>query len=180
MSRIGKRPIVVPKGVEIQFDGKTLTVKGPKGELRRSIHPRVEVRIDDSRISLSTSDDSKKSRSLFALFRTLIGNMVVGVTEGFQRTLEISGVGYRVEISGNHLVLNLGYSNPITYDIPKGVNAQLEQRNRIILSGIDKELLGATAAKIRSLRAPEPYKGKGVKYLEERIRRKAGKTGVKK
>ncbi len=179
MSRVGKKPIIAPKGVEIQFDGEILTVRGPKGELRRPINPRVKVQLDDSRISLSISDDSKKSRSLFGLFRTLIDNMVVGVTEGFQRTLEISGVGYRVELSGNHLVLNLGYSNPITYDIPEGVNAQLDQKNKVILSGIDKELLGATAAKIRSLRAPEPYKGKGVKYLGERIRRKAGKTGIK-
>lgn len=179
MSRVGKKPIVVPQGVEIQFDGETLTVKGPKGELRHPIHRRVKVQIDDSQISLSISDDSKKSRSLFGLFRTLIGNMVVGVTEGFRKTLEISGVGYRVELSGNHLVLSLGYSNPITYDIPKGIDAQLDQRNKVILSGIDKELLGTTAAKIRSLRPPEPYKGKGVKYLEERIRRKAGKTGIK-
>jgi large subunit ribosomal protein L6 len=179
MSRVGKKPIIAPQGVEIQFDGGILTVRGPKGELQRPIHPRVKVQIDDSRISLSISDDSKKSRSLFGLFRTLIDNMVVGVTEGFQKTLEISGVGYRVELSGSKLVLNLGYSNPITYDIPKGVNAQLDQRNKVILSGIDKELLGATAAKIRGLRAPEPYKGKGVKYLEERIKRKAGKTGIK-
>ncbi len=180
MSRIGKRPIVVPNGVEIQFDGAILTVRGPKGELRRSIHPSVELQIDDSRISLSISDGSKESRSLFGLFRTLISNMVVGVTEGFQRTLEINGVGYRAELSGDQLILNLGYSNPIAYDVPQGIKAQLEQRNRIILSGIDKELLGSTAAKIRALRAPEPYKGKGVKYLEERIRRKAGKTGIKK
>lgn len=180
MSRIGKRPIVVPNGVEIQFDGRILTVRGPKGELRRSIHPSVELQIDDSRISLSISDGSKESRSLFGLFRTLISNMVVGVTEGFQRTLEINGVGYRAELSGDKLILNLGYSNPIAYDVPQGINAQLEQRNRIILSGIDKELLGSTAATIRALRAPEPYKGKGVKYLEERIRRKAGKTGIKK
>jgi large subunit ribosomal protein L6 len=180
MSRIGKRPIVVPNGVEIHFDSRTLIVKGPKGELQQTIHPSVELHIDDSRISLSISDVSKKSRSLFGLFRTLINNMVVGVTEGFQRTLEINGVGYRAEVSGGQLILNLGYSNPITYDVPQGISAQLEQRNRIILTGIDKELLGKTAAKIRALRPPEPYKGKGVKYLEERIRRKAGKTGIKK
>jgi large subunit ribosomal protein L6 len=180
MSRIGKRPIIVPNGVEIQFDGEILTVIGPKGELRRSIHPSVDVKIDDAQISLSISDGSKESRSLFGLFRTLISNMVVGVTNGFQRTLEINGVGYKAELSGDHLVLNLGYSNPITYDVPQGITMQLEQRNRIVLRGIDKELLGSTAAEIRALRAPEPYKGKGVKYLEERIRRKAGKTGIKK
>jgi len=180
MSRIGRKPIVVPNGVEIQFKGGTLTVRGPKGELGLSIHPSVGLQIDDSRISVSISEESKEAKSLFGLFRTLISNMVVGVTEGFQRTLEINGVGYRAEISGDHLILNLGYSNPITYDIPQGIHVQLEQRNRIILSGIDKELLGETAAKIRALRPPEPYKGKGVKYLEERIRRKAGKTGIKK
>jgi len=180
MSRIGKRPIAVPSVVEIRFDDKMLTVKGPKGELQRSVHPNVDLQIDDSQISVSISDDSKKSRSLFGLFRTLINNMVVGVTEGFQKTLEINGVGYRAEVSGNQLLLNLGYSNPITYDIPQGISAQIEQKNRIILSGIDKELIGATASKIRALRGPEPYKGKGVKYREERIRRKAGKTGIKK
>ena len=179
MSRVGKKPINVPEGVEVQFKEGILTVRGPKGELQRPIHRRVKVQIDDARISLSISDDSKKSRSLFGLFRTLIDNMVVGVTTGFQRTLEISGVGYRVELSGSNLVLNLGYSNPITYAIPKGVTAQLDQKNKIVLSGIDKELVGATAAKLRDLRAPEPYKGKGVKYLEERIKRKAGKTGIK-
>jgi large subunit ribosomal protein L6 len=180
MSRIGKRPIAVPNGVEIRFDDKMLTVKGPKGELQRSVHPNVDLQIDDSQISVSISDNSKKSRSLFGLFRTLINNMVVGVTDGFQKTLEINGVGYRAEVSGNQLILNLGYSNPITYDIPQGISAQIEQRNRIILTGIDKNLIGATASKIRALREPEPYKGKGVKYLEERIRRKAGKTGIKK
>jgi len=180
MSRIGKRPIAVPNGVEIRFDDKMLTVKGPKGELQRSVHPNVDLQIDDSQIWVSISDNSKKSRSLFGLFRTLINNMVVGVTEGFQKTLEINGVGYRAELSGNQLILNLGYSNPITYDIPQGISARIEQRNRIILSGIDKELIGATASKIRGLRGPEPYKGKGVKYLEERIKRKAGKTGIKK
>ncbi|MFW6147382.1 MAG: 50S ribosomal protein L6 [Thermodesulfobacteriota bacterium] len=180
MSRIGKRPIIIPEGVEVRFDDKTLAIKGPKGELQRSVHPNVDLQIDNSQISVSISDNSKKSRSLFGLFRTLIHNMVTGVTEGFQRTLEINGVGYRAEVSGNQLILNLGYSNPITYDIPQGISARIEQRNRIILNGIDKELVGATASKIRALRGPEPYKGKGVKYLEERIRRKAGKTGIKK
>jgi large subunit ribosomal protein L6 len=179
MSRIGKRPIAVPNGVEIRFDDKMLTVKGPKGELRRSIHPNVDLQIDDSQISVSVSDNSKKSRGLFGLFRTLISNMVVGVTEGFQKTLEINGVGYRAEVSGTQLVLNLGYSRPITYPIPAGINAQIEQRNRIILRGIDKELIGATASKIRALRPPEPYKGKGIRYEDEYVRRKIGKAGIK-
>jgi large subunit ribosomal protein L6 len=179
MSRVGKRPIILPKGAEVHFDGDLLSVRGPNGELQCPIHPRVKVTIDDSQIQLSISDDSKESKSLFGLFRSLIDNMVVGVTEGFQRTIEVSGVGYRVEQSGDKLVLNLGYSTPVTYDIPKGIKARLDQKNKIVLSGIDKELLGVTAAKIRGFRPPEPYKGKGVKYLEERIRRKAGKTGIK-
>jgi len=179
MSRVGKKSIIVPKDVEVKFDGEMLSVKGPKGELRRLIHPKVQLNINDSQILLSIFDNSKESNSLFGLFRSLIANMVLGVTEGFKKTLEIIGVGYRVELSGNKLVFNLGYSNPITYDIPKGIEIQLDQKNKVVLSGIDKELLGITAAKIRSFRTPEPYKGKGVKYLEETIRRKAGKTGVK-
>jgi len=180
MSRVGKKPIILPKGVEITFDGTMLLVKGPKGELRRLIHPKVQLDIDGSQILVTNADNSKESRSLYGLFRSLIANMVLGVTEGFKKTLEVIGVGYRVERSGNQLVFNLGYSHPIAYDIPTGIDAQIDQRNKVVLSGIDKELLGSTAAKIRSFRAPEPYKGKGVKYFEEKIRRKAGKTGVKK
>lgn len=179
MSRIGKKPIIMPKEVEVTFDGRMLSAKGPKGELRRFIHPKVELNIDKSQIAVSISDNSKESKSLFGLFRSLISNMVVGVNEGFKKTLEIVGVGYRVELSGNQLIFNLGYSNPIKYDIPPGIEVQLDQKNKVILSGIDKELLGITAAKIRSFRPPEPYKGKGVKYFEEKVRRKAGKTGAK-
>ncbi len=180
MSRIGKKPIIVPREVEVKLDGEVLSVKGPKGELRRLLHPRVTVHVNDSQISLSISDGSKESRSLFGLFRSLIANMVSGVSEGFHKGLEVSGVGYKVEHSGNQLVFHLGYSNPITYDIPDGIGVRLDQKNRVVLTGIDKELLGNTAAEIRRLRAPEPYKGKGVKYLGETIRRKAGKTGAKK
>jgi len=180
MSRVGRKPIIVPKEVGVDFDGEMLSVKGPKGELRRLIHPKVGLDISDSQILLLISDNSKESRSLFGLFRSLIANMVLGVTEGFKKTLEIIGVGYRVELSGNQLVLNLGYSGPIKYDIPKGIEVVLVQKNKVVLSGIDKELLGITAAKIRSLRTPEPYKGKGVRYLEETVRRKAGKTGAAK
>lgn len=180
MSRIGQKPIIVPKEVEVTLDGEVLSVKGPKGELRRLLHPKVKVEVNDSRIVVSVSDSSKESRSLFGLFRSLIANMVLGVTEGFHKALEVSGVGYRIEHSGNQLVFHLGYSNPITYDIPKGIEVRVDQKNRVVLTGIDKELLGVTAAEIRGLRAPEPYKGKGVKYLGETIRRKAGKTGAKK
>ena len=179
MSRVGKKPINVPKGAEVRLDGEVLSVKGPKGELRRLIHSKVGLDINGSQITLSISDNSKESRSLIGLFRSLIANMILGVTEGFKKTLEITGVGYRVERSGNKLVFNLGYSNPIRYDIPKGIEVQLDQKTKIVLNGIDKELLGTVAAKIRSFRPPEPYKGKGVKYLGEMVRRKAGKVGVK-
>jgi large subunit ribosomal protein L6 len=179
MSRVGKKPIIVPKEVEVRLDGEILSVKGPKGELRRLIHPKVGLDINGSQITLSISDNTKESRSISGLFRSLIANMVLGVTEGFKKSLELIGVGYRVEHSGNQLVFNLGYSNPIKYDIPKGIDVQLDQKSKIVLSGIDKELLGTVAAKIRSFRPPEPYKGKGVKYLGELVRRKAGKAGVK-
>ena len=179
MSRVGKKPIIVPKEVEVRLDGEILSVKGPKGELRRLIHPKVGLDINGSQITLSISDNTKESRSISGLFRSLIANMVLGVTEGFKKSLELIGVGYRVEHSGNQLVFNLGYSNPIKYDIPKGIDVQLDQKTKIVLSGIDKELLGTVAAKIRSFRPPEPYKGKGVKYLGELVRRKAGKAGVK-
>ena len=179
MSRIGKKPIIVPKNVDVRYDGETINVKGPKGELSRIIRQEVKVDIKDSQIFLTVPDDSKESKSFLGLFRSLILNMVIGVSEGFNRTLEIIGVGYKVELSGNQLVFNLGYSHPINYDIPTGIEATVAQKNKVTLNSINKELLGATAAKIRSFRPPEPYKGKGVKYLEERIRRKAGKTGAK-
>jgi large subunit ribosomal protein L6 len=179
MSRVGKKPIIVPKEVEVRLDGEILSVKGPKGELRRLIHPKVGLDINGSQITLSISDNTKELRSLSGLFRSLIANMVLGVTEGFKKSLELIGVGYKVEHSGNQLVFNLGYSNPIKYDIPKGIDVQLDQKSKIVLSGVDKELLGTVAAKIRSFRPPEPYKGKGVKYLGELVRRKAGKAGVK-
>ncbi len=180
MSRIGKKPIVIPEGVDVNFDGKVLKVKGPKGELSRNIRPEVKVDIKDSQILLSIFDDTKESKSLFGLFRSLISNMVTGAKEGFTKTLEIVGVGHRVEISGKQLVFNLGYSSPVKYEIPQGIEARIEQKNRLILNGIDKELLGFTAAKIRGFKPPDHYKGKGIKYLEEVVRRKAGKAGAKK
>ena len=179
MSRVGKKPIIVPKEVEVRLDGEILSVKGPKGELSRLIHPKVGLDINGSQITLSISDNTKESSAISGLFRSLIANMVLGVTEGFKKSLELIGVGYKVEHSGNQLVFNLGYSNPIKYDIPKGIDVQLDQKSKIVLSGVDKELLGTVAAKIRSFRPPEPYKGKGVKYLGELVRRKAGKAGVK-
>lgn len=177
MSRLGRRPISIPKDVEVKLEGDLLRVKGPKGELRRRVHPKVQVDMDGDKISVSVADGSRESRSLHGLFAVLINNMVTGVTKGFERVLEISGVGYRAVVNGRTAVFNLGYSRPIDFELPDGVDANIE-KSKIILTGIDKELLGMTASKIRNLRRPEPYKGKGIKYAEEMIRRKAGKTGA--
>ena len=178
MSRIGKKPIPIPKEVKIDFEGDLLTVKGPKGKLSRKIHPRVNVRYENDEIVVSVSDTSKESRSLHGLHRALIANMVTGVNKGFERGLEIVGVGYRAELSGKKARFHLGYSDPVEFQLPDSIEARIE-KTRITLSGIDKELLGATAAKIRALRSPEPYKGKGIRYAGEMIRRKAGKTASK-
>jgi large subunit ribosomal protein L6 len=177
MSRIGKRPIPIPKDATARMEGDTLVVKGPKGELRRTIHPKVRVAVEENKIIVSVPDHSKESKSYHGLFGVLIGNMVTGVTKGFQRVLDIVGVGYRAELKGRTAVLNIGYSHPVNFDLPEGIDAQIE-KTRITLSGIDKELLGRTAAKMRGFRKPEPYKGKGIKYAEETIRRKAGKAGA--
>ena len=178
MSRIGKRPIQIPKDVEIKLEGSLLTVKGPKGVLRRQVHPKVLLKMDGDKIVVSPADGTKNSVSLQGLFRVLIANMVTGVTKGFERVLEIVGVGYRAEVKGRTAVFNLGYSNPMNFVLPDGIDAKID-KTKVILSGIDKELLGRTVAEIRSLRKPEPYKGKGIRYTEELIRRKAGKAGVK-
>jgi large subunit ribosomal protein L6 len=178
MSRIGKQPIPLPKGVEYKLEGDLLTVKGPKGELKQRIHPKVNVNVDSDELTVNVPDESKESRSLHGLFRVLVNNMVIGVTQGFEKTLEIVGVGYRAELKGRTAVFNLGYSHPIDFELPEGIDARID-KTRIVLSGMDKELLGLTASKIRSLRKPEPYKGKGIKYADEYIRRKAGKAGIK-
>jgi len=177
MSRLGKKPIPIPKDVEIRLEGALLTVKGPKGELKRQVHPKVQVNMDGDKISVSVADGSRESRSLHGLFAVLINNMVIGVTKGFERVLEIAGVGYRAAIEGRTAVFNLGYSRPINFELPDGVDASVD-KSKVILTGIDKELLGMTASQIRDLRRPEPYKGKGIKYAGEMIRRKAGKTGA--
>lgn len=176
MSRIGKRPVAIPKDVEVGFDGERLTVKGPKGELYRKIHPAVRLTVEKERIVVSVADESKASKSLHGLFRALIQNMVTGVSQGFERELEIVGVGYRAEISGRTAVINVGYSQPIHFELPEGIEGKVE-KTKIILRGIDKELLGLTAGRIRNLRTPEPYKGKGIRYVEEEVRKKAGKAG---
>lgn len=178
MSRIGKKPIQVPKGVTIDLKEDVLSVKGPKGGLQRKIHPKISLHMDGNQILISVDDESRETNALHGLYRSLIANMVTGVNEGFQRILEIVGIGYKGELSGNVATFHLGYSHPIKYELPKGVDAKIE-KTKIILTGIDKEVLGMTAAKIRSFRKPEPYKGKGIKYAEEYIKRKAGKTGAK-
>lgn len=177
MSRIGKKPIPIPKDVDIKIEGDLLTVKGPKGELKRRIHSDMRLSIDKEKIEVSASDETRDSRALHGLFRMLISNMVTGVTKGFERALEIVGVGYRVELNGRTAVFNLGYSHPIDFELPDGIDAKIDKM-RITLSGIDKELLGMTSAKIRSLRKPEPYKGKGIRYVGEVVRKKAGKAGA--
>ena len=178
MSRVGKKPIPIPKDVKVDLRGDLLTVKGPKGELSRRIHPEVNVITDKEQIVISVNDEKKSSKSLHGLFRALINNMVTGVTSGFEKVLEIVGVGYRVELTGRTATFHLGYSHPIRFELPEGIDARIE-RTKIALGGIDKELLGKTAAEIRSFRKPEPYKGKGIRYEGESVRRKAGKTGAK-
>lgn len=182
MSRIGKRPIAIPSGAKINFDGNAITVSGPKGTLSRSLHPLASIEMTDGQIIVKRKDDSRESRAIHGLTRTLIDNMVVGVTKGFQKRLTVTGVGYKVDEVGNQLVFNLGYSHPINFTLPTGVTAKVDKQKgiTIILESADKELLGLTAAKIRSFRPPEPYKGKGIQYEDEVIIRKAGKAAAKK
>ncbi len=178
MSRIGKKPVPIPKGVEVKLDRGILTVKGPKGELNQKIHPKVKIDIGPDEVKVTVNESTKQVRALHGLYRVLVNNMVTGVTKGFEKGLEIVGIGYRVELSGRTATFHLGYSHPIEFPLPDGVDAKVE-RTKITLSSIDKELLGQTAAKIRRLRPPEPYKGKGIRYENEVIRRKAGKAGAK-
>ncbi len=178
MSRVGKKPVDIPAGVEVKVADGWLMVKGPKGSLRERIHPAVDVAVGDRSVTFTKVRNEKGDNAAFGLVRSLTNNMVHGTTEGFQKTLEIIGVGYRAQVQGKALVLNLGFSNPVEYAIPDGIEVSVEQRNQIVVKGIDKQLVGSVAAKIRQFRPPEPYKGKGVKYLDERIRRKVGKTGA--
>jgi large subunit ribosomal protein L6 len=179
MSRVGKKPIPIPEKVQVSLKDRLVTVKGSKGTLSRTIHDAVDLKIADGTIEVQAKSQNKKNIALQGLTRSLIDNMVTGVDKGFERVLEISGIGYRAEVKGNSLVLNLGYSNPVNYELPKDVTASVDKNTIIKLASIDKEVLGQTAASIRELRPPEPYKGKGIKYAEERIIRKAGKTGTK-
>ncbi len=179
MSRIGKKPIPIPDKTNIDFKDQMITVKGVKGSLTRSIHPDVELNIENNVISVIPKNDTRQGRAIQGLVRSLVANMVTGVSTGFERVLEINGIGYRADLKGEQIVFNLGYSHPIEFAVPKGISASVDKNNVIRLNGIDKELLGHTAAFIRNLRSPEPYKGKGVKYAEEQIIRKAGKSGAK-
>ncbi|HKL48820.1 MAG TPA: 50S ribosomal protein L6 [Desulfuromonadales bacterium] len=177
MSRIGKLPIAIPDGVKVSKSEDTLRVEGPKGTLERELTPGVEVRVESDQVVVNRLSEKKENRALQGLVRSLVANMVQGVTSGFERVLEINGVGYRADVKGEVMNLSLGYSHPIEYQLPNGVTAEVEKQTRVTLRSIDKEILGATAAKIRSFREPEPYKGKGIKYAEETVQRKAGKSG---
>jgi large subunit ribosomal protein L6 len=179
MSRVGKKPIPIPEKTDIAYKDRTITVKGDKGVLAQDIHPGVELKIDKGQITVHPVKDDRQGRAFQGLVRSLVANMVTGVSKGFERVLEINGIGYRADLKGDRIVFNLGYSHPIEFPLPKGISASVDKNNVVKLFGIDKELLGRTAASIRSLRPPEPYKGKGVKYAEEHIVRKAGKTGTK-
>ena len=177
MSRIGRLPIAVPATVDVTIDGRTLTVKGPKGSLTRSLHPDMILSREESQLVVTRPTEQKTHKQLHGLTRTLVNNMVVGVTDGYRKGLEITGVGYRAALNGRKLQLNLGYSHPIEIDPPAGISFEVENPTRLAVVGIDKELVGQIAAKVRSTRKPEPYKGKGVRYSGEVIRRKAGKAG---
>jgi large subunit ribosomal protein L6 len=177
MSRIGRLPIDIPAGVDINIDGQAVTVKGPKGELALTVASPIEVKIEDGQVLVTRPDDERESRSLHGLTRTLISNQIVGVTEGYTKGLEVVGTGYRVAADGQNITFALGYSHPITVAPPAGISFTVEGNNRVIVNGIDKQAVGEVAANIRKLRKPEPYKGKGVRYVGENVRRKAGKSG---
>ena len=179
MSRVGQKPIPVPDKIKISYENRVITVTGDKGALMRQIHPAVDLKIADGVINVVTESGDRSTRAMQGLTRSLVANMVTGVADGFERVLQINGIGYRAILTGDRIEFNLGYSHPINFDLPEGVTASVDRNNVIRLSGIDKEKLGQTAASIRRLRPPEPYKGKGIKYAEETIRKKAGKTGTK-
>ena len=178
MSRIGRMPIAIPDGVDISAaENNTVTVKGPKGELTRTFPKEITIKQKDGQIIVERPDDQKKNKAFHGLTRALLNNMVIGVTTGFEKKLEIQGVGYRAAKQGDKLVLTLGYSHPVEYTAPEGIEIEVPSQTQIVVKGIDKEIVGQTAAEIRGFRAPEPYKGKGIRYEGEQVRRKVGKTG---
>ncbi len=179
MSRIGKRPIPIPKGVQVAVSGQEVQVQGPKGTLGLRVHDLCRVQVADGRIVVSRAGDHRAAKALHGLTRALVANMVRGVTEGFEKRLEIVGIGYRAQLSGRTLTFALGYSHPVVFPLPEGVQAEVDKQTLITLRGADKQLVGQTAARIRALRPPDPYKGKGIRYADEVIRRKAGKAGAK-
>ncbi len=179
MSRIGKMPITIPKGVKVELNKNNIKVSGERGALERNIHPDIQVKIEEDKIYVSRPSDGKFHRSLHGLSRALINNMVKGVSSGFEKILEIQGVGYRAALEEGKMVIQIGYSHPIKVNTPNGIEFEVEKQKIIKVKGIDKQLVGETAAKIRLLRKPEPYKGKGIRYIDEVVRRKVGKTGAK-
>ena len=180
MSRIGREPVDLPAGVEVKIDGQNVTVKGPKGELSMVAHPGITVKQEGNVLHVTRPNDLKENRALHGLTRSLVHNMVVGVSQGYQKTLDVNGVGYRVALEGQKLVMNLGFSHQVTMEAPKGITIEVPNPNQIVIKGADKQLVGQFAAEVREKRPPEPYKGKGIKYSDEVIRRKVGKTGAKK
>jgi large subunit ribosomal protein L6 len=178
MSRVGKQPIGIPDKAKVTYKNRVITVEGEKGKLTRTVHPAIDLDIKDNVIAVTMEKENRNNRALQGLTRSLVNNMVIGVSKGFERKLEINGIGYRAEAKGKSVVFNIGYSQPVNFELPNGISAAVD-KSIITLTGIDKELVGRTAASIRKLRPPEPYKGKGIKYVEERIQRKAGKTGTK-
>ncbi|KGE70676.1 50S ribosomal protein L6 [Spirochaeta lutea] len=179
MSRVGKMPVVIPQGVKVTVTDDLISVEGPKGKLEQDYKPLVVISVEGQTATVTRKDDSKPAKSYHGLYRNLLNNMVTGVTSGFSKTLVINGVGYRAELKGKILALNLGYSNSVEYVVPEGVTVEVEGQNKVTVKGIDKVLVGRVASEIRSIRPPEPYKGKGVKYENEYVRRKVGKSGIK-
>jgi large subunit ribosomal protein L6 len=179
MSRIGKKPVTIPKGVTVQVQENTVAVKGPKGELRRTLHDEMAVALEKDQVTVTRPSDEQRHRALHGLTRTLVQNMVDGVSKGFSKSLEIQGVGYKAEPKPYGVNLIVGYSHPVKYEAPKGIKISVDNNTMVKVEGADKELVGQVAAELRSVRPPEPYKGKGIRYVGEHVRRKAGKTGAK-
>jgi large subunit ribosomal protein L6 len=179
MSRIGRKPVTVPKGVTLQVEGNTVAVKGPRGELRRSLHPDMEIALKDNQFTVARPSEEKRHKALHGLTRTLVQNMVEGVSKGFSKSLEIQGVGYKAEAKPYGVNLIVGFSHPVKYEAPKGIKISVDNNVMVKVEGADKELVGQVAAELRQVRPPEPYKGKGIRYVGEQVRRKAGKTGAK-